>query len=109
MKWSVIGDRRTGDGKYKLDDCNPNCAADALSDMATGSDAQPAGPSLLARGHPLVLVYRVLQVPGRPAEVTQGDAVPLNPWIFPSAVAAAAPIYHLIALFPKQMHFTTTR
>ena len=77
MKWSVWSATETpGTGKYKLDDCNPNCAPDAPSDMATGSDAQPAGPGLLVRGHPLVLVYCVLQVPGRPAEVTQGDAAP---------------------------------
>jgi hypothetical protein len=57
MKWSVwSATEALGTGRYKLHDCHPNYADGALSDMATGSDAQPADPGLLEFGHPPVLV-----------------------------------------------------
>lgn len=95
MKWSAwSATEAVGTGIYKLDDCNPNCAAGQVSDV----------PSVVTFSEPVRVCAKAgarwfwsrasFAFPkGLPSSL-QGAAAPQNPWVFSTVVTAAQQSCH---------------
>jgi hypothetical protein len=95
MKWTAwSATDAVGFGTYKLDDCNPNCAAGVLIPVSievTLSQPVKVCSSSGTRWFWSRASFRFLV--GLPKSL-QGDAAPQNPWTFSSVVTAAAQSCH---------------
>lgn len=85
--WSAT--EAVGTGTYKLDDCNPSCAAGVVSDVATVVTlSQPVKVCSLAGTRSFWSRASFAFPHGLPKSL-QGDAAPQNPWVFSSVVTTA--------------------
>src|ERR1035437_8902314 len=90
MKWSVwSATEAVGTGTYKLDDCNPNCAAGVVSDVATVVTLSQPVKVCSPAGTRWFWSRASFTFPHGLPKSLQGDAAPQNPWVFSSVVTAA--------------------
>ena len=90
MKWTTwSGSEAVGTGTYKLDDCNPNCAAGQVYSLATVVTLSQPVKVCSSSGTRWVWTHAFFIFPqGLPQPLT-GSNAPQNPWTF-SALATAA-------------------
>ena len=90
MKWTTwSGSEAVGTGTYKLDDCNPNCAAGQVYSLATVVTLSQPVKVCSSSGSRWVWTHAFFIFPqGLPQPLT-GSNPPQNPWTF-SALATAA-------------------
>jgi hypothetical protein len=90
MKWSVwSATEAVGTGTYKLDDCNPNCAAGVVSDVATVVTLSQPVKVCSPAGTRWFWSRASFTFPHGLPKSLQGDAAPQNPWVFSSVVTTA--------------------
>jgi hypothetical protein len=90
MKWSVwSATEAVGTGIYKLDDCNPNCAAGVVSDVPTVVTLSQPVKVCSPAGTRWFWSRASFAFPHGLPKSLQGDAAPQNPWVFSSVVTAA--------------------
>ena len=85
--WSAT--EATGTGIYKLDGCNPNCAAGPIYPVATVITLSDPVKVCSPSGTRWFWSRASFTFPNGLPKALQGDNAPTNPWVF-SAVAAAA-------------------
>ena len=90
MKWTTwSGSEAVGTGTYKLDDCNPNCAAGQVYSLATVVTLTQPVKVCSASGTRWVWTHAFfIFLQGLPQPLT-GQNAPQNPWTFSSLVTAA--------------------
>jgi hypothetical protein len=90
MKWTTwSGSEAVGTGTYKLDDCNPNCAAGEVYSLATVVTLSQPVKVCSASGTRWVWTHAFfIFLQGLPQPLT-GQNAPQNPWTFSSLVTAA--------------------
>jgi hypothetical protein len=90
MKWTTwSGSEAVGTGTYKLDDCNPNCAAGQVYSLATVVTLSQPVKVCSASGTRWVWTHAFfIFLQGLPQPLT-GQNAPQNPWTFSSLVTAA--------------------
>jgi hypothetical protein len=90
MKWSVwSATEAVGTGTYKLDDCNPNCAAGVVSDVAAVVTLGQPVKVCSAAGTRWYWSRASFSFPkGLPSSL-RGASAPQNPWVFSTVVTAA--------------------
>jgi hypothetical protein len=90
MKWTTwSGSEAVGTGTYKLDDCNPNCAAGQVYSLATVVTLSQPVKVCSASGTRWVWTHAFFIFPqGLPQPLT-GQNAPQNPWTFSGLVTAA--------------------
>ncbi|MGD0604835.1 MAG: hypothetical protein ABSA53_14690 [Streptosporangiaceae bacterium] len=90
MKWSVwSATEAVGTGTYKLDDCNPNCAAGVVSDVATVVTFSQPVKVCSSAGARWFWSKASFTFPDGLPKSLQGAAAPQNPWVFSTVVTAA--------------------
>src|ERR1039457_2136807 len=90
MKWSVwSATEAVGTGTYKLDDCNPSCAAGVVSDVATVVTLSQPVKVCSPAGTRWFWSRASFAFPHGLPKSLQGDAAPQNPWVFSSVVTTA--------------------
>jgi hypothetical protein len=85
--WSAT--EATGTGVYKLDGCNPNCAAGPIYPVATVVTLSDPVKVCSPSGTRWFWSRASFTFPNGLPKALQGDNAPANPWVF-SAVATAA-------------------
>jgi len=91
MKWSVwSATEAVGTGTYKLDDCNPNCAAGVVSDVATVVTLSQPVKACSPAGTRWFWSKASFAFPNGLPKSLQGAAAPQNPWVFSTVVTAAS-------------------
>ncbi len=91
MKWSVwSATEAVGTGTYKLDDCNPNCAAGVVSDVAAVVTLSQPVKVCSAAGTRWFWSKASFSFPNGLPKSLQGAAAPQNPWVFSTVVTAAS-------------------
>jgi hypothetical protein len=90
MRWTTwSGTEAVGTGTYKLDDCNPNCAAGHVYPVATvvtlSQPVKVCSPSATR----WVWSHASFTFPAGLPEALQGQNAPQNPWTFTALIAAA--------------------
>jgi len=90
MKWTTwSGSEAVGTGTYKLDDCNPNCAAGQVYSLATVVTLTQPVKVCSASGTRWVWTHAFfIFLQGLPQPLT-GQNAPQNPWTFSSLATAA--------------------
>ena len=90
MKWTTwSGSEAVGTGTYKLDDCNPNCAAGQVYSLATVVTLSQPVKVCSASGTRWVWTHAFfIFLQGLPQPLT-GQNAPQNPWTFSSLATAA--------------------
>jgi hypothetical protein len=90
MKWTTwSGSEAVGTGTYKLDDCNPNCAAGQVYSLATVVTLSQPAKVCSASGTRWVWTHAFfIFLQGLPQPLT-GQNAPQNPWTFSGLVTAA--------------------
>ena len=90
MKWTTwSGSEAVGTGTYKLDDCNPNCAAGQVYSLATVVTLSQPVKVCSASGTRWVWTHAFFVfLQGLPQPLT-GQNAPQNPWTFSSLATAA--------------------
>jgi len=90
MKWTTwSGSEAVGTGTYKLDDCNPNCAAGHVYSLATVvSLSQPVKVCSSSGTRWVWTRAFFIFLQGLPQPLT-GQNAPQNPWPFSSLITAA--------------------
>jgi hypothetical protein len=90
MKWTTwSGSEAVGTGTYKLDDCNPNCAAGHVYSLATVVTLSQPVKVCTASGTRWVWTHAFfIFLQGLPQPLT-GQNAPQNPWTFSGLVTAA--------------------
>jgi hypothetical protein len=90
MKWTTwSGSEAVGTGTYKLDDCNPNCAAGQVYSLATVVTLTQPVKVCSASGTRWVWTHAFFVfLQGLPQPLT-GQNAPQNPWTFSSLATAA--------------------
>ena len=90
MKWTTwSGSEAVGTGTYKLDDCNPNCAAGHVYSLpAVVTLSQPV-KVCSASGTRWVWTHASFTFPKGLPKALQGQNAPQNPWTFSGLVTAA--------------------
>ena len=90
MKWTTwSGSEAVGTGTYKLDDCNPNCAAGQVYSLATVVTLSQPVKVCSSSGTRWVWTHAFFIFPqGLPQPLT-GSNAPQNPWTFSGLVTAA--------------------
>jgi hypothetical protein len=95
MTWSVwSATEATGTGIYKLDDCNPNCAAGVVSNVATVVTLSQPVKVCSAAGTRWFWSKASFTFPKGLPKSLQGDGAPQNPWVFSNVVTAAQQSCH---------------
>ncbi len=95
MKWSAwSATEAVGTGTYKLDDCNPDCAAGVVSDVATVVTLSQPVKVCSSSGTRWFWSRASFTFPDGLPKSLQGDAAPQNPWTFSSVVTAATQSCH---------------
>jgi hypothetical protein len=85
--WSAT--EAVGTGIYKLDACNPNCAAGSVYSVATVVTLSDPVKVCSSSGTRWFWTRASFQFPAGLPKALHGGSAPNNPWVF-SAVAAAA-------------------
>ena len=90
MTWTTwSGTEAVGTGTYKIDDCQPNCAAGHVYQVATAVTLNQPVKVCSASGTHWVWSRASFSFPdGLPAAL-QGQNAPQNPWTFSPLVTAA--------------------
>jgi hypothetical protein len=90
MKWTTwSGSEAVGTGTYKLDDCNPNCAAGQVYSLATVVTLSQPAKVCSASGTRWVWTHAFfIFLQGLPQPL-MGQNAPQNPWTFSGLVTAA--------------------
>jgi hypothetical protein len=90
MKWTTwSGSEAVGTGTYKLDDCNPNCAAGQVYSLATVVTLSQPVKVCSSSGTRWVWTHAFfIFLQGLPQPLT-GQNAPQNPWTFSGLVTAA--------------------
>ncbi len=90
MKWTTwSGSEAVGSGTYKLDDCNPNCAAGQVYSLATVVTLSQPVKVCSSSGTRWVWTHAFfIFLQGLPQPLT-GQNAPQNPWTFSSLATAA--------------------
>ena len=90
MTWTTwSGTEAVGTGTYKLNDCNPNCAAGHVYSVATTVTLSQPVKVCAPSGTRWVWSHASFTFPdGLPAAL-QGQNAPQNPWTFSSLITAA--------------------
>jgi hypothetical protein len=95
MMWSAwSATEAVGTGTYKLDDCNPDCAAGVVSDVATVVTLSQPVKVCSSSGTRWFWSRASFTFPDGLPKSLRGDAAPQNPWTFSSVVAAATQSCH---------------
>jgi hypothetical protein len=91
MKWSTwSATQAVGTGTYKLDACNPSCAAGPVYPVATVVTLSQPVKVCSSPGTHWVWSHASFTFPdGLPKALLQGQDAPQNPWTFSSLVTAA--------------------
>jgi hypothetical protein len=85
--WSAT--EAVGIGTYKIDDCNPNCAAGAIHPVATVITLTDPVKACSASGPRWFWSHASFRFPIGLPQALQGSNGPQNPWTFSSVVTAA--------------------
>jgi hypothetical protein len=90
MTWtSWSGSEAVGAGTYKIDDCNPNCAAGHVYSVATMVTLSQPVKVCSASGTRWVWSQASFTFPDGLPTALQGQNAPQNPWTFSALVTAA--------------------
>jgi hypothetical protein len=90
MKWSTwSGTEAVGTGTYKINDCNPNCAAGHVHPVTTVVTLSRPVKVCSASGTRWVWSHASFSFPGGLPAALQGGNSPQNPWTFSALVTAA--------------------
>jgi hypothetical protein len=91
MRWSTWSDTKAvGTGAYKLDDCQPNCAAGTVYAVATVVTlSHPVKVCSSSAGSRWVWSRASFTFPDGLPKALQGQDAPQNPWTFTALIAAA--------------------
>jgi hypothetical protein len=90
MKWTTwSGTEAVGAGTYKLDDCNPNCAAGHVYPVAAVVTLSQPVKVCSTSGTRWVWSHASFTFPDGLPTALQGQNAPQNPWTFSSLITAA--------------------
>ncbi len=85
--WSAV--QAVGTGTYKVDDCNPNCAAGTVHPVATVITLSQPVKACSASGTRWFWSHASFKFPAGLPKALQGSNAPQNPWTFSTVVSAA--------------------
>ncbi len=90
MKWTTwSGTEAVGAGTYKIDDCQPNCAAGHVYPVATVVTLSQPVKVCSSSGTRWVWSHASFTFPDGLPQALQGQNAPQNPWTFSSLITAA--------------------
>jgi hypothetical protein len=90
MTWTTwSGTEAVGTGTYKINDCNPNCAAGHVYSVATVVTLSQPVKVCSASGTHWVWSHASFSFPDGLPTALQGQNAPQNPWTFSALVTAA--------------------
>jgi hypothetical protein len=90
MTWSTwSATEAVGTGTYKVDGCNPDCAAGPIYPVATEVTLSDPVKACSASGARWVWTRASFRYPDGLPKPLQGSNSPKNPWVFSTVVAAA--------------------
>ena len=90
MSWTTwSATEAVGTGTYKIDGCNPNCAAGPVYPVATTVTLSQPVKVCSSAGTRWYWSHASFQFPDGLPKALQGQNAPQNPWTFSSVVAAA--------------------
>jgi hypothetical protein len=90
MKWSTwSGTEAVGTGAYKLDDCQPNCAAGTVYAVAAVVTLSQPVKVCSSSGTRWVWSHASFTFPSGLPKALQGQNAPQNPWTFSPLITAA--------------------
>jgi hypothetical protein len=90
MRWTTwSGTEAVGTGTYKLDDCNPNCAAGHVYPVAAVVTLSRPVKVCSSSGTRWVWSHASFAFPAGLPRALQGQNAPQNPWTFSALIAAA--------------------
>jgi hypothetical protein len=90
MTWNTwSGTEAVGTGTYKVNDCNPNCAAGHVYPVATVVTLSRPVKVCSPSGTRWVWSHASFTFPGGLPTALRGQNAPQNPWTFSSLIAAA--------------------
>jgi hypothetical protein len=90
MRWSTwSGTEAVGTGVYKIDDCQPNCAAGTVYAVATVVTLSQPVKVCSSSGTHWVWSHASFTFPAGLPKALQGQNAPQNPWTFTALIAAA--------------------
>jgi hypothetical protein len=90
MTWTTwSGTEAVGTGTYKLDDCNPDCAAGHVYSVATVVTLSQPVKVCASSGTRWVWTHASFTFPGGLPKALQGQNAPANPWTFSPLITAA--------------------
>lgn len=90
MTWSTwSATEAVGTGTYKVDGCNPDCAAGPIYPVATVVTLSNPVKVCSASGARWVWTRASIRYPNGLPKALQGSNSPKNPWVFSTVVAAA--------------------
>ena len=90
MTWTTwSGAEAIGTGRYKLDDCNPDCAGGHVYSVATVVTLSQPVKVCSSAGPRWVWTHASFTFPDGLPKALQGQDAPQNPWIFSPLITAA--------------------
>jgi hypothetical protein len=90
MRWSIwSGTEAVGTGTYRLDDCNPSCAAGHVYPVATVVTLSQPVKVCASSGTRWVWSHASFTFPDGLPQALQGQNAPQNPWTFSALITAA--------------------
>jgi len=90
MTWTTwSGTEAMGTGTYKLDDCNPDCAAGHVYSVATVVTLSQPVKVCASSGTHWVWTHASFTFPDGLPKALQGQNAPTNPWTFSPLITAA--------------------
>jgi len=90
MTWSTwSATEAVGKGTYKIDGCNPDCAAGPIYPVATVVTLSHPVKVCSSSGSRFVWTKASFRYPDGLPKALQGSNSPTNPWVFSAVVAAA--------------------
>ena len=90
MTWTTwSGTKAVGTGAYKLDDCQPNCAAGTVHAVSVVVTFSQPVKVCSSSGTRWVWSHASFTFPDGLPEALQGQNAPQNPWTFTPLIAAA--------------------
>jgi hypothetical protein len=90
MKWTTwSGTEAVGTGTYRLDDCNPNCAAGTVYPVPVVVTFSQPVKACSASGTRYFWSRASFRFPAGLPKALQGSNAPQNPWTFAPVVSAA--------------------
>jgi hypothetical protein len=90
MTWTTwSGSEAVGTGRYRLDDCNPDCAGGHVYSVATVVTLSQPVKVCSSSGTRWVWTHASFTFPGGLPKALQGQNAPQNPWTFSGLITAA--------------------